>query len=115
MVLQVLPQRGVGVVSGGSQVIGELMKEMIAAWFDGDNGKASQLYFRLAPFFAALNQNGRINPIPILRAAIEIASGIPIGPPRSPQLAAAAQERAVITGILEKLNLGTELQRSAAR
>ena len=52
------------------------MKEMIAAWFDNDNRKASALYFRLAPFFAALNQNGRINPIPILRSAIEMTSGL---------------------------------------
>ena len=85
MVLQVLPQRGVGVVSGGSQVIGRWMKQMIAAWFQGDNPTATSIYFLLAPFFAALNQNGRINPIPILRGAIEMTSGIAIGPPRGPQ------------------------------
>lgn len=103
MVLQVLPQRGVGVVSGGSQAIGGHMKAMIQAYFDGDNRRASRLYFALAPFFASLNQNGRINPIPILRAAIEKVSGIPIGPPRRPQTPATAEEIAVTAAALDRL------------
>jgi 4-hydroxy-tetrahydrodipicolinate synthase len=103
MVLQVLPQRGVGVVSGGSQVIGDRMKAMIRAYYAGDNAEASRIYFQLAPFFASLNQNGRINPIPILRAAIAAASGIKIGPPRSPQVPATAAELEVTNTILEAI------------
>lgn len=103
MVLQVLPQRGVGVVSGGSSILGDWMKAMIAAWFDGHTRRASEIYFRMAPFFAALNQNGRVNPIPILRAAIEIASGIRIGPSRRPQARATAEEIAVIRPLIEEL------------
>ena len=103
MVLQVLPQRGVGVVSGGSQVIGNWMKSMIGAYRRGDNAEASRIYFQLAPFFASLNQNGRVNPIPILRAAIERVSGIPIGPPRSPQMPATEEETAVAGAILDGL------------
>ena len=103
MVLQVLPQRGVGVVSGGSQAIGDWMKGQIQAYYAGDNAKASQIYFRMAPFFASLNQNGRINPIPILRGAIERVSGIKIGSPRSPQVPATAAELAVMSTILDGL------------
>ena len=103
MVLQVLPQRGVGVVSGGSQLIGDRMKCMIEAYFAGDNAEASRIYFLLAPFFASLNQNGRINPIPILRAAIEKVSGIKIGPPRSPQVAATAAELDYACSVLEPI------------
>ena len=103
MVLQVLPQRGAGAVSGGSHVIGKWMKAMIDAYLQGDNAKASRIYFRMAPFFAALTQNGRINPIPILRGAVEIRSGIPIGPPRSPQMPATPAELNVIKPILETL------------
>jgi 4-hydroxy-tetrahydrodipicolinate synthase len=103
MVLQVLPQRGVGVVSGGSQVIGDRMKAMIEAYYKGDNVKAAQIYFKLAPFFASLNQNGRINPIPILRGAIEMVSGIQIGPPRGPQVAATTDEMAATGAILDGL------------
>jgi 4-hydroxy-tetrahydrodipicolinate synthase len=101
MVLQVLPQRGVGVVSGGSQVIGGCMKAMIDAYYKGDNVEASRIYFKMAPFFASLNQNGRIDPVPILRAAIEKASGIKIGPPRGPQVPATADEMAVAGAILD--------------
>jgi 4-hydroxy-tetrahydrodipicolinate synthase len=103
MVLQVLPQRGVGVVSGGSQVIGNWMKAMIGAYCRGENAEASRIYFKLAPFFASLNQNGRVNPIPILRAAIEKVTGIPIGPPRSPLMPATAEELAVTEAVLDGL------------
>jgi len=103
MVLQVLPQRGVGVVSGGSQAVGNWMKAMIAAYDAGDNVRASRIYFRLAPFFASLNQNGRINPIPILRGAIELVSGIRIGPPRRPQLPATEEEMRVTGAIVRRL------------
>jgi 4-hydroxy-tetrahydrodipicolinate synthase len=103
MVLQVLPQRGMGVVSGGSQAIGNHMKAMIEAWFAGDNVRASRIYFALARFFASLNQNGRINPIPILRAAIEKVSGIPIGAPRRPLVPATPEETAVTAAILDGL------------
>jgi 4-hydroxy-tetrahydrodipicolinate synthase len=76
---------------------------MIDAYYQGDNVKASRIYFKLAPFFASLNQNGRINPIPILRGAIEMVSGIKIGPPRGPQVAATAEEMAVTGAILDGL------------
>jgi 4-hydroxy-tetrahydrodipicolinate synthase len=109
MVLQVLQQGGVGVVSGGSAVIGDWMKAMIAAWLGDDNSRATAIYFRLARFFRALNQNGRINPIPILRAAIELGSGIRIGPPRRPQMRATSEEIAVIRPILEGLGGGVPL------
>jgi 4-hydroxy-tetrahydrodipicolinate synthase len=103
MVLQVLTQGGVGVVSGGSQVIGGCVRAMIDAYFAGDNAGASAIYLRMAPFFAALNQNGRVNPIPILRAAIELGTGIRIGPPRRPLSPATAGEIAAIRPIVEDL------------
>ncbi len=104
MVLQVLPQRGVGVVSGGSQAIGDWMQGMIATYYQGDPEKASKIYFKMAPFFASLNQNGRINPIPILRGAIAKVSGIRIGAPRSPQVPATAAEMDVTNAILDGLD-----------
>lgn len=103
MVLQVLSQGGVGVVSGGSQVVGRLMKRMIDLYYNGDNAEASRLYLRMFPFFKALIQNGRVSPFPILRAAIEISSGIRIGPPRLPLKPATEEERAAINHVIESL------------
>jgi 4-hydroxy-tetrahydrodipicolinate synthase len=115
MVLQVLPQRGVGVVSGGSQIIGDRMKEMIHAYYAGDNAAASRIYFQMAPFFASLNQNGRINPVPILRAAIEEVSGIRIGRPRSPQAPATAAELQYTMSVLDGLVQDRKFAQKEAR
>lgn len=103
MVLQSLSQRAVGAVSGGAHVVGDWMKAMIAAYFEGDSAKASRIYFHLAPFFAALSGKGRINSTPLLRIAIEMFSGIPIGPPRSPQVPATPEEIAVVKNALDEV------------
>ena len=103
MVLQTLPQGSSGVVSGGSHIVGDLMKKMIAAYRRGDVTGASELYFKLMPFFKALNQNGRINPIPILKAAITIATGIDVGPTRLPNMPATDEEKEVVASILRRL------------
>lgn len=105
MILQVLPQRGVGSVSGGSHVVGRQMKAMIDAYFNNDNQTASQIYFRLTPFFHSLCQNARVNPIPILRGACEMSSGIRIGPPRRPLTPMSDDESAVVRKILERLQI----------
>jgi len=85
------------------------MTEMIKANFDGDDTEASRIYFRLAPFFAGLNRNGRIKPIPILRGAIETVSGIKIGPPESMEVRAPAAEfhkaRSVLDVFLQESEL----------
>ena len=84
----------------------------VADWKQECQGRSVRNYFRITP---DTGMNTGINPIPILRAAIEMTSGIPIGPPRGPQLQATTGERAVIAAILEELNAGAELQRSASQ
>lgn len=104
MVLQVLSQGGVGVVSGGSQVVGRMMKRLIELYYSGDNAQAERLYLKMFPFFKALVQNGRVSPFPILRAAIEMSSGIKIGPPRLPLKPATEEEREVVRRVLQDLS-----------
>lgn len=84
MVLQTLPQGAVGVVSGGSHVLGDVMKRMIQSYLKGDVQTASALYVQTYPFFRALSPNDRINPIALLKSAITLASGIDVGVPRLP-------------------------------
>jgi 4-hydroxy-tetrahydrodipicolinate synthase len=104
MVLQVLAQGGVGVVSGGSHVIGDKVKHMIDLFMKGETLDAANLSLALFRFYQSLNQNGRINPIPILRAAISM-SWKDVGSPRLPLLPATEEERAVVRRILADLGV----------
>lgn len=83
MTLQVLIQGGSGVVSGGSHVVGDLMKQQIASFLSGDVAKAQDLYLKTYPFFRALVPGERANPVPLTRAALRLA-GLDVGHPRPP-------------------------------
>jgi 4-hydroxy-tetrahydrodipicolinate synthase len=103
MVLQTFPQGAVGVVSGGSHVVGDLMGSMIVEQIKGNVTKASELYFKMMPFFRALNQNGRVNPIPLLKDAIRLHTGLDVGKPRMPSIGATPQEEAKLRDVLRAL------------
>ena len=104
MVLQVLVQGGVGVVSGGSAVVGDRMKAMIRAYLQGDNATAQALHLQMYALFRAFNQSGRINPIPLLRAAIGL-TWREVGPPRPPLTPATAEERAELARVLTRMGV----------
>jgi 4-hydroxy-tetrahydrodipicolinate synthase len=104
MVLQTFPQGAVGVVSGGSHVLGDLMKRMIQLYIEGDVDGASFVYLDMFPFFRSLTPPGRINPIPVLKTVVSLTSGIDLGAPRLPSLGATEDELAAIRKALESLN-----------
>jgi 4-hydroxy-tetrahydrodipicolinate synthase len=101
MVLPILVQGGDGAVSGGAQVCGKDMSTLIEAIRRGDVATAQKLHRKTFPFFEALYQNGRINPIPILRAAIGMA-GMDVGKARSPLYPATATEVKVMRQVMEE-------------
>ena len=103
MVLQTLPQGAVGVVSGGSHVIGDLMKRMIQLYVEGDVEEASAMYLEMFPFFQSLAPGNRINPIPVLKTVVTLTSGINLGVPRLPSLGATDAELVAIRRVLEVL------------
>ena len=103
MVLQSFPQGAVGVVSGGSLVLGDLIKHMIQLYWNGDVEGASEMYLKLFPFFQSLAPNGRVNPIPVLKSVITKTSGIDMGQPRLPSLGATKEELTAIEAVLEPL------------
>lgn len=103
MTIQVLSQGGVGVVTGGGHIVGDMMKRIIDQYLSGEVHEATQLHLKLYKFFKTLYQNGRINPIPVLKAAISIHTGIKVDTPRLPLIAATEEEKAVTAKALKEL------------
>jgi 4-hydroxy-tetrahydrodipicolinate synthase len=80
MVLCGLVQRAAGVVSGSSHVVGGLMRMMIKRFFTGDLEESLKIHRDLDPFFKANGNNGRVNPMPLWKAALNLY-GLEVGPP----------------------------------
>jgi 4-hydroxy-tetrahydrodipicolinate synthase len=95
MVLCSMLQGAAGVISGGSHLIGDKIKNMIDFFLTGQNQKALEIHRLIYPLFKAFGQNGRFNPVPILRAAMEIA-GHRVGPARLPLDSATQEEKEII-------------------
>jgi 4-hydroxy-tetrahydrodipicolinate synthase len=104
MILCGLVQGATGTISGGSHLFGEKIRNMMELFLAGNNGEALKIHKALDPFFKALCPNRRVNPIPVLKAALEIA-GHPVGPPRLPLDTATEQERVQIREHLVRLEV----------
>lgn len=104
MVLCGLVQGASGVVSGGAHLIGDKMRKMISLFMEGKNAEAREIHMALDPLFKGLCPNGRVNPIPVLRAAMEIA-GLPVGPARMPLDEATKEEKELIKKQLVRLEV----------
>lgn len=104
MVLQVLSQGGVGVVSGGSHIIGQEMREMIDEFLKGEIQKAKELFQELFEVFASFRGlKNRINPTPMIKAAFELITNIPTSMPRMPLVPATDEEIKFIKVVLKKI------------
>jgi 4-hydroxy-tetrahydrodipicolinate synthase len=104
MVLCGLAQGAAGVISGGSHVIGDKMRNMIELFLGGNVKEAETIHKALDPLFKSLGPIGGVNPIPGLRAAIEFM-GVPIGPPRLPLAESTPEEKEKVWEQLVRLAL----------
>jgi 4-hydroxy-tetrahydrodipicolinate synthase len=104
MVLCGLAQGAAGVVSGSSHVIGAHMREMINKFLSGDVAGALKIHLALDPLFKAFGSNGRINPIPLWKAAMNLC-GLEVGPPRLPLDPATPEEIEIMRGHLVRLGV----------
>jgi len=95
MVVPILSQGAHGVVSGGSQICGRDMRKLINAIVRGDLAEAQKRHRTMFPLFEAFGQNGRVNPIPLVKAGITLA-GFDVGHPRSPLVSATPAEIRVL-------------------
>jgi 4-hydroxy-tetrahydrodipicolinate synthase len=104
MILATFVQGAVGVVSGGAQLIGNRIRSMINKFFAGDVVGAREIHQQIHPLWRAFCPNGRVNPMPLVHAALELV-GWPIGPARMPLDPATDDERAAMKQVLAKLGL----------
>jgi len=104
MVLCGLAQGASGVVSGSSHIVGAQMREMINKFLAGDIAGALKLHLALDPLFKAFGSNGRINPIPLWKAAMDLC-GLEVGPPRLPLDPATPEEVEIMRGHLVRLGI----------
>lgn len=104
MVLCGLAQGAAGVVSGGAHIIGAQMREMINKFLAGDLAGALKIHLALDPLFKAFCTNGRINGIPLWKAAMELV-GLEVGPPRLPLAPATTDEIEVMRSHLARLGI----------
>jgi 4-hydroxy-tetrahydrodipicolinate synthase len=104
MVLCGLAQGAAGVVSGSSIIIGKQMRTMINRFLAGDIKGAREIHMQLDPLFKAFGSNGRTNPIPLWKAAINLC-GLNVGVPRMPLEPATADEIEIMRGHLMRLGV----------
>lgn len=104
MILCGLIQGAAGVVSGGAHLAPRHIRTMIESFYAGDMAKAAAIHHALDPLFKAFCPNHRVNPMPVLRAALEL-TGWKVGPARMPLDAATPDEIAAIQQELIRLNI----------
>lgn len=103
MLLPTIVQGAMGLVSGGAHIFGHDIRAIFEAFEKGENEKAKELFVPIYRFCKSTGQNGRILPNSILRPAIELVTGIKLGPARSPLAPATEEEMAVTTAILKEI------------
>jgi len=104
MVLSSISQGAVGVVSGGSHLIGRDMKRMIDLFLNGKVEEARSIHYKIYPLFRAFSGEGRVNPIPLLKEALNLI-GVNVGGPRLPLHRANETERNRMKKVLRDLGL----------
>jgi len=102
MVLPILAQGGTGAISGGSHVIGDLMKTMMTAFWEGDIETAISFHKKVYRFARALVPGQRVNPVPLTKAALSL-TGFDVGCPRSPFLPPTNEELQALEAVLRSV------------
>ncbi len=104
MVLCGLVQGAAGVVSGASHIVGDKIRMMIENFLAGDLVNARKIHMELDPFFKAFCSNGRINGIPLWKAALNLC-GLKVGPPRLPLVRATDEEIEIMRSHLIRMGI----------
>lgn len=105
MLLPTIVQGAMGIVSGGAHIFGHEIREIMDAFARGENDKAKEMFVPLYRFCKSCGQNGRILPNSIMRPAIEMVTGIKIGPARSPLAPITEHEKEVLVDVMKSIGI----------
>ncbi len=103
MLLPTIVQGAMGIVSGGAHIFGHEIKRIFQLFEVGKNKEALDLFIPLYRFCRSCGQNGRILPNSIMRPAIELITGIQIGPARSPLAPITDDELTELKSVLKEV------------
>ncbi len=103
MLLPTIVQGAMGIVSGGAHIFGHEIREIFNCFEKGENDKARSLFVELYKFCKVCGQGGRVLPNPIMRPAIELVTGIKIGPGRMPLSPITDEEMHVLKNTLKSV------------
>lgn len=106
MVIEAFAQGGSerigGVVSGGSHLIGERIRDMIESFIRGEVRKAAEMQRSFFRLFRILGQNNRTNPVALLKEAMKMI-GYNAGIPRLPLSPGTEEEIAKVKKVMQEL------------
>jgi len=108
MILEAFAQGGQkrigGVVSGGSHIIGEHLRNMIETFLEGNIEKAAEMQQQLFELFKSFSPGDRTNPVCVIKEAMKLL-GFNAGAPRLPLMPATDEEIAEVKKVMKKLNI----------
>lgn len=105
MAMPALAQGSDGIVSGGSQIYGFMFRKVFDNFYEGNNTEAIYAYRDIVRLTEMLFINNRANPVPVLRAAIEMVTGIKVGNARGPLNPLNDSERTATRELLLELDV----------
>jgi 4-hydroxy-tetrahydrodipicolinate synthase len=108
MILEAFAQGGAkrigGVVSGGSHLIGDRIRDMIETFIKGEVQKAAEMQQSFFPLFRILGQHNRTNPVALLKEAMKML-GYNTGIPRLPLSPGTEEEIANVKKVMKELSV----------
>jgi len=103
MLMPMIAQGATSIVSGGAHIVSEEIRYIFELCDKGKLNEAISVYRRIFKYFRINGINQRVNAVPMLKAAIEMITGIKLGQCRKPLIAATESERKALKDILEEM------------
>jgi len=108
MVLEAYAQGGTkrigGVISGASHIIGVHIRNMIDTFIEGKVEKTAEMQQSFLPLYRSWGQNGRTNPVPLLKESMKIV-GYKAGIPRLPLTPGTEEEIVKVKKVMKQLEI----------